>query len=261
MANSQNGWPVVPNTDAGRAKLADLVLPGGPMDHTVRVLAGDVETIAQWHVREYHQRVEKIESAGCWGWNVRKIGDGPDWSNHASATAWDLNAPDNPDGVPTSKVMTSAQIAECHALERESNGVLRWGGDWGDPDAMHWEINGSKAAVAAFAKKIRDQEEDMPTAADVVDEMMNRVMANNKKFAACIVDTERRTGSLENVRGPKIDQDLTTVKGELNEIQAEQATMRTAFEALKLQSDKDSALLAQIAAAMGITGSPGTPIV
>lgn len=164
MATAQNGWPVVPNTAAGRRKLTNLVLPGGPMDHPVLVRAGDVATIARWHVREYHRRVEKIKSAGCWGWNVRLIGDGPDWSNHAAACAWDLNAPDNPDGVPTRKVMTSAQIEQCHALERESSHVLRWGGDWSDPDAMHWEIVGTTEQVARFARKIRNEEANTVTA-------------------------------------------------------------------------------------------------
>jgi hypothetical protein len=144
------------------------------MDHPVRVLDGDVATIARWHVREYHRRVEPIEPAGCWGWNVRKIGDGPDWSNHAAACAWDLNAPDNPDGVPTSKVMTTRQIAECHALERESGGVLRWGGDWSDPDAMHWEIVGTRAQAAAFAKKIRNEEDDMPNPAEYAQAVVSK---------------------------------------------------------------------------------------
>lgn len=161
MATAQNGWPVVPDTDAGRRKLADLVLPGGTMPHTVRVLAGDVATIARWHVAEYHRRVEPIEPAGCWGWNVRKIGNGPDWSNHSAACAWDLNAPDNPDGAPPTRVMTTAQIAECHALERESDGVLRWGGDWSDPDPMHWEVVSTPAQAAVLAKKIRNEEEDV----------------------------------------------------------------------------------------------------
>lgn len=160
MAVAQNGWPVIPDSDAGRRKLADLDLPG-TMPHPVRVLAGDVATIARWHVAEYHRRVEPIKPAGCWGWNVRKIGDGPDWSNHAAACAWDINAPDNPDGAPPTRVMTPAQIAECHALERESDGVLRWGGDWSDPDPMHWEIVGTPAQAAALAKKIRNQEDDM----------------------------------------------------------------------------------------------------
>lgn len=154
MANSQNGWPVVPNTTNGRSHLTDLILPGH-MPHPVRVLSGDVAKIAEWHIAHYHRRVEPIKPAGCWGWNVRKIGDGPDWSNHASATAWDLNAPDNPDGAPPSRVMTPAQIDVCHELERASDGVLRWGGDWSDPDPMHWEIVGSRAAVAKLAKRLR----------------------------------------------------------------------------------------------------------
>lgn len=168
MATAQNGWPIVPDTTAGRRRLADLQLPG-TMPHPVRVLAGDVATIARWHVAEYHRRVEPIKPAGCWGWNVRLIGDGPDWSNHAAACAWDLNAPDNPDGVPTRKVMTPQQIHECHKLERESGGVLRWGGDWSDPDAMHWEIVGTPAQAAVFAEKIRNEEDDTVSKQDVID--------------------------------------------------------------------------------------------
>src|SRR3990172_7726384 len=106
MPNSQNGWPIIPDNTEGRKQLTNLALPG-KMPHKVYVLAGDVLTIAEWHTEQYHKRVEPIKPAGCWGWNVRKIGNGPDWSNHSSATAWDLNAPDNPDGVPTKKVMTA----------------------------------------------------------------------------------------------------------------------------------------------------------
>lgn len=156
MANSQNGWPIIPDNDAGRKHLTSLKMPG-TMPHPVRVLSGDVATIAQWHVDQYRKRVEPLKPPGCWGWNVRKIGSGNDWSNHSSATAWDLNAPDNPDGARPSEVMTAAQIAECHKLEQESDNVLRWGGDWSDPDPMHWEIIKGATAVAAFAKKIRKE--------------------------------------------------------------------------------------------------------
>lgn len=160
---SQNGWPVITDTAAGRAKLTDLALPG-TMPHHVYVLAGPVATVARWHVREYHRRVEPIKPAACWGWNVRRIGDGDDWSNHSSATAWDLNAQDNPDGAPPTRVMTTAQILACHELERESGGVLSWGGDWSDPDPMHWEIKGTPEQVAAAAAKIERDEMTSPTA-------------------------------------------------------------------------------------------------
>lgn len=155
MPNSQNGWPVIPETDAGREKVTDLVLPGD-MPHRVRVLKGDVAVIIRWLVAEYQKRVEPINSAGCWGWNVRKIGNGSTWSNHSSATALDINAPNNPDGAEPEEVMTAAQIKECHKLEAESDGVLSWGGDWSDPDPMHWEIKGTRAETAALAKKIQE---------------------------------------------------------------------------------------------------------
>lgn len=216
MATAQNGWPVVPNTDAGRRRLADLVLPGGPMDHTVRVLAGDVATIARWHVAEYHRRVEPIKPAGCWGWNVRKIGDGPDWSNHAAACAWDLNAPDNPDGAPPTKVMTARQIAACHALERESMGVLRWGGDWSDPDPMHWEIVGTPAQAAALAKKIRNEEDDnMPSVDDIVDALLNRDLG--KEGGGDTVGVALQSGFRN---GQKALAELALVRAELAAVKA-----------------------------------------
>lgn len=47
---------------------------------------------------------------------------------------------------------------ECHAIERESGGVVRWGGDFSRPDGMHWEIIGDSTAVARFAAAINERE-------------------------------------------------------------------------------------------------------
>lgn len=219
MPNAQNGWPVIPDTDVGRSRLTNLVLPGGSMPHKVWVLAGDVATIARWHVREYHRRVESIKPAGCWGWNVRKIGNGPDWSNHSAACAWDLNAPDNPDGVPTSKVMTPAQIEQCHALLRESDGVLRWGGDYrSDPDAMHWEVVGSPAKAAALARKIRtQQEEPMAGITDEDAQKIARAVLNQRIGKS----TETVGMDLQDDDAPAIaslGERLATVEGKLDEV-------------------------------------------
>lgn len=161
MANSQNGWKVIPNTTAGRAKLddnpliRDIDVPNG-------VLVGDVAVVFRWLAREYDRRVERLTPGECWGWHVKTIEGSTVISNHASGTAVDFNAPDNPMGSGTTKKsMTPAQIAECHALERESGGVLRWGGDFSRNDPMHWEIVGTAAEVAALAKRIREKEEAM----------------------------------------------------------------------------------------------------
>jgi hypothetical protein len=156
MATSQNGWPVVPDTTAGRAKLdrgpliRDITVPNG-------VLAGDVAVVFRWLAREYDQRVEHLDRGECWGWFVKKIEGSDTYSNHASGCAVDFNAPDNPMGVPTTRSLTAAQIAECHELERESGGVLRWGGDFSRPDPMHWEIIGTPAQVAALADRLKEQ--------------------------------------------------------------------------------------------------------
>jgi hypothetical protein len=151
VPNSQNGWPVATAAQQDTAPLIrDVKVPNG-------VLKGDVAVIFRWLVREYDRRVEPLKAGWCWGWFVKSIEGSSTISNHASGTAVDLNAPANPMGQGTTKKsMTAAQIAECHELENESDNVLRWGGDYvSRQDPMHWEIVGSRAAVAKFAAKIR----------------------------------------------------------------------------------------------------------
>lgn len=219
MAVSQNGWRVIPNTAAGRAKLAVVIDGKG---HDVRVLAGDVETIARWHIQEYARRVETINPDWCWGHNDRFIGTSKTVkSNHASGTAWDLNAPLNPDGVPTSRVMTPRQIRECHELEAESGGVLRWGGDWErDPDAMHWEIQGTPVQAAVFARKIRTGEEEFE---DMDQETFNRMLVIGLKAAAKVdplATILARTGASTNKQEPELDRDIAAVKATVDQVLA-----------------------------------------
>lgn len=150
MANSQNGWPVATAAQQDRAALLrDVKVPNG-------VLAGDVAVIFRWLADQYDRRVERLIPGWCWGWHVKTIEGSRVVSNHASGTAVDFNAPDNPMGVPTRTVLTPTQIAACHRIEEESDDVLRWGGDYVTrPDAMHWEIVGSRAAARALATRIR----------------------------------------------------------------------------------------------------------
>lgn len=151
MPNSQNGWPVATRAQQDEAPLLrDVKVPNG-------VLEGDVALIFRWLASEYDRRVERLVAGWCWGWFVKSIEGSSVISNHASGTAVDFNAPANPMGVPTRQVLTAGQIAQCHQLEAESDHVLRWGGDYVTrPDAMHWEVVGSRAAVRAFAAKLRN---------------------------------------------------------------------------------------------------------
>jgi hypothetical protein len=149
MPNSQNGWPVVPRSAVDEEPLIRNVrVPNG-------MLKGDVAFIFRWLAERYDKRVEPIVAGQCWGWFVKTIEGSSTISNHASGTAIDINAPQNPMGSGTTKrSMTTAQINECHKLEDESDDVLRWGGDFGRNDPMHWEIVGSRAACRAFVAKV-----------------------------------------------------------------------------------------------------------
>ena len=148
MATAQNGWPVV---DAGAMDTGpiygNVYAPGG-------ILAGDVMIVCRWHAAQYHRRVEPLVAGTSWGYDKRAIGTGSTWSCHAAGTAWDLNANQHNDGDPPSRSFSQAQIDVCHQLEAESHNTIRWGGDWSDPDGMHWEIVGTPAQVAAFAREI-----------------------------------------------------------------------------------------------------------
>jgi hypothetical protein len=153
MAVSQNGWPIVGKSACDQGPFAGVVFPNG-------ILKGDVATIARWQLAEYERRVEPLVPGTCWGWFVKLIEGSATRSNHGSGTAWDNNATQHPMGVPASHNMSPAQISACHAIEAESQGTLRWGGDFSRPDPMHWEIIGSRAMAAAFATKIRNEQED-----------------------------------------------------------------------------------------------------
>lgn len=153
MARSQNGWTVIDQEDCDQGPFQGVRFPNG-------IRAGDVATIMRWQLDRYRETVEPIVAGTCWGYNRKKIEGSDDWSNHASGTAWDINAPQHPMGPPTRTNMSQREIDACHKIEAASEGTLRWGGDFGRPDPMHWEIIGTPAQCARFAKRIREAEVD-----------------------------------------------------------------------------------------------------
>lgn len=150
MSKSQNGWPVVEKSACDQGPFEGVTFPNG-------ILKGDVATICRWQLRRYRALVEPLVNGTCWGWYAKNIEGSSTISNHASATAWDINADQHPMGPPTSSNMTQKEIDGCRQIVRESEGTLRWGGDYSSrPDPMHWEINDDANAVARFADKIRE---------------------------------------------------------------------------------------------------------
>lgn len=144
MTTSQNGWTVFTSS----AELAPLPWITG------RVRPGDVWTVFDELCRRFDAEVERIDKASSWGYAYRAVrGQSSGYSNHASATALDLNAPRHPLGPRGT--FSRAQVAAIRRILADLDGVIRWGGDYRNrADEMHFEINADAAAVRRVAQKV-----------------------------------------------------------------------------------------------------------
>lgn len=154
MATSQNGWPVV--TDSQRSKLTDPTVYGA--DFPNGWLKGDVDTIFRYLITRLHHEVEPIVPGSCWGWFVKPIEGSATISNHSSGTAIDYNAERHPMGVRDT--YSSGDRSRIRAILADLDGVVRWGGTYSTrPDDMHFEINAPASEVARVAARIREDDD------------------------------------------------------------------------------------------------------
>ena len=159
MPNSYNGWPGITSYSDPRLTTIEPV-PG----RKFRVRKGDVATVFDWLIRRFHNEVEPITEGPVlddWSYNYRIVVGGTSLSNHASATAVDLNADDHPFNTAATSNFSSAQIDAIRRILAgtvvDGQPVIRWL-DRHDP--MHFEINyvdrgGSPDRVAVLAARIR----------------------------------------------------------------------------------------------------------
>jgi len=150
-ATSQNGWPV--SSSASAIGITGLTVSGHTFPAGVK--GGQVHTILGYVARRFHTEVEALVNPGCWGYNYRVISGSTSFSNHASGTAIDCNAPRHPLGA--SGTFSSAQVSKIRSILSYCNGVVRWGGDYsGRKDEMHFEINvrPGDSRIAALVAKI-----------------------------------------------------------------------------------------------------------
>lgn len=143
MATSQNGWRVF------------YVAPNGTLRWiTGRIRGGVVQTVFNYLCRRLNQ-IEKNRPEWSWGWAVRPVrGQESGYSNHASGTAIDYNAPAHPLGV--TGTWSAREKDAINKILADMNDIIRWGENYtGRKDGMHFEINKNYAAVAAVALKIK----------------------------------------------------------------------------------------------------------
>lgn len=150
-SKSQNGWPVDPPRSA-------RTIPGTNVRVTVADgPAGDVlmHVLGQVSARVENAGLNSTKGeADDWGYANRPVRGSKAVSNHASATAVDINATRH--GLGAKGTFSPAQVDEIHRIIGEVDGVVRWGGDYsGRKDEMHFEINASPEEVARVAERIR----------------------------------------------------------------------------------------------------------
>lgn len=152
---SQNGWPVNPPRSAH-------TIPGTNI--RVTVADGPAGDVLMHVLGQVNSRVEGVELNGPagehddWGYADRNVRGSQSISNHASATAVDINATRHVLGAQGT--FTPAQTGEIHRILAEVDNVVRWGGDYtGRRDEMHFEIIGSQEEVAAVAERLRQAQQ------------------------------------------------------------------------------------------------------
>lgn len=148
---SQNGWPVNPPRGA-------RTIPG--TNTRVNVADGPAGDVLMHVLGQVHTRVENIDmlsDAGehdDWGYAERNVRGSGDISNHASATAVDINATRHVLGARDT--FTPAQAQEIRTILGEVDNVVRWGGDYTRrADEMHFEIVGTPEEVSRVAERLR----------------------------------------------------------------------------------------------------------
>lgn len=115
----------------------------------------DVLDLFDYLCERFNAEVEPIIKGHSWGWAYRPIrGVTTTFSNHASGTAIDLNAPAHPMGV--ANTFTPAKRAKIREIVASLEGVVFWGGEWKNrPDDMHFEVRGTATRVAEVMRNIR----------------------------------------------------------------------------------------------------------
>jgi hypothetical protein len=146
MATSQNGWTVLFSAPAATMRWI-----------TGRIRPGDVEVVFDYLCARLNE-IETNKPAWSWGWAVRAVrGQTSGYSNHASATAIDYNAPAHPLGV--AGTWSAEEKAHINRILQEMDWIIRWGENYsGRKDGMHFEINKGGPDVHRVAERIRNKQ-------------------------------------------------------------------------------------------------------
>lgn len=151
MSTSQNDWPVLEN---GSPLIHTWKVPAKTGQFTIRLRNGSAGFLLVHFLLWFAEVIEKVlgPQLDDWGHAVRPVrGQTRGYSNHASGTAYDVNALKHPLG----KRGTYArwQYAKLRARLILYRGCIRLGAFYsGRPDEMHGEIDKPLETVEKVAR-------------------------------------------------------------------------------------------------------------
>jgi len=153
---SQNGYAIDPARSL-------RTVPGT----NVRLVVADgpIGTVLLYIATAFDREVEDIDTAAGgtpddWGYAHRPIAGTNVFSNHVSASAIDLNALKHPRGKRGT--FSPERVTAIRAILRATEGVIRWGGDYDNPDEMHFEVVKPFSDVQRVAAKVGPWIEENP---------------------------------------------------------------------------------------------------
>ena len=145
MSTSANGWPVLASSSS---LLHSWVIPAKNGEIRLRLRNGSAGFLLCHLLLWLAEVIEPLAGkvVDDWGYAYRPIrGQSTGFSNHASGTAADANAPRHWLGQRgTWRFMVRGKLAEVRIRVRLKlyAGLLKWGGDYVNrADEMHFELN------------------------------------------------------------------------------------------------------------------------
>jgi hypothetical protein len=146
---SINGWPVLPRGDR---RLATKQIPGTRIRITAR---REVLPYLVGLAVDYADTIAPLIPGEVGAYNYRPSRVTKAWSNHASATAIDINFSHEGAQRLVNKKWWQRRRTALDALKKKYK-LMGWGGDWSDRyyDPMHWELKRG-TSVAQVEREIR----------------------------------------------------------------------------------------------------------
>lgn len=157
MATSYNGYEVISNY--GDPRLVLLTANGKKFAPEPGILGGPVGVVMNFLADFLDREVEPMDltqQLDDWAFEPKTVTGGSGWSCHASATAFDYNALNHPQGA--SNTWTSVQLSKVDAfLANVLEGCVRWGEHYTYPtkrDGMHYEVMAPINVMIRIADKV-----------------------------------------------------------------------------------------------------------